>query len=94
MVQKKTREEKEREKDKEKEWLTLKLARQLIEDIDRFRNSDVGRRLGITSRQDLVSRVMTAWFASYDPRYDFFDKRRLWRAMEELHNERYRPNLS
>lgn len=62
---------------KQKNWITVKLDRGLVEDLDQVYHSDLSRKYGITSRQDLISRVLTAWLSNYDRQYDLFDKRKL-----------------
>jgi hypothetical protein len=61
-------------------WITVKLPTQMVKDIDKFTKTPEAMKYGISSRTDLLARLITGWLSNYDDSYNLFDKHAILKA--------------
>jgi hypothetical protein len=63
--------------DTTKKWRTVKLPVAMVRDIDRFVLSELALKNGISSRTDLLTRLIGTWLSKYGKDYRLFDREEL-----------------
>lgn len=69
----------------EQDYASCRIPVLMAQAIDKFLETNIAKKNGITSRNDFVTRVVAGWFARYEKDYDLFVPREIGRVGNTKH---------
>jgi hypothetical protein len=63
------------------EWTTVKIPTLMAASIDKFLQTNIAKQNGISSRADLIIRLVSKFLADYEKEYGLFANRKIARQV-------------